>query len=144
MVAILSNQRSAILDAVRRMYTVVGTECNREFHFPTGRKACEFVGYPAMQLDTLPKTAIESGVVVGYLFAAQVIRPGDVVLDVGSGSGTDALIAARLVGPSGRVIGLDLTEAMRDKLRVNTGIAKASNLEILAGNAESIPLPDAS
>jgi ubiquinone/menaquinone biosynthesis C-methylase UbiE len=66
------------------------------------------------------------------------------VLDVGSGSGTDALIAARLVGPSGRVIGLDLTEAMRDKLRVNAGIAKAGNLEILAGNAESIPLPDAS
>jgi len=144
MVAIVSNQRSAILDAVRRMYTEVAIECNREFHFPTGRKACEFVGYPAMQLDTLPPTAVESFAGVGYPFAAQVIRPGDVVLDVGSGSGTDALIAARLVGPSGRVIGLDLTEAMRDKLRANAGIAKANNLEILAGNAESIPLPDES
>src|SRR5215813_7337414 len=144
MVAILSNQRSAILDAVRRMYTEVAIECNREFHFPTGRKACEFVGYPAMQLDTLPTTAVESFAGVGYPFAANVIRPGDEVLDIGSGSGTDALIATRLVGPSGRVIGLDLTEAMRDKLRTNAGVAKAANLEILAGNAESIPMPDVS
>ena len=142
MVAIVSNQRSAILDAVRRMYTDVAIECNKEFHFPTGRKACEFVGYPAMQLDILPPSAVESFAGVGYPFAANMIRPGDAVLDIGSGSGTDALIAARLVGPSGRVIGLDLTEAMRDKLRVNAGIAKANNLEILAGNAESIPMPD--
>jgi arsenite methyltransferase len=144
MVAILSNQREVIFDAVRRMYTDVALVPEREFHFPTGRDACEFVGYPAEELDRLPKVAVESFAGVGYPFAAAVIRSGDTVLDIGSGSGTDAFIAAGLVGPGGRVIGLDLTEAMRDKLRANAAAAGAANLEVLAGNAEAIPLPDAS
>ena len=144
MVAILSNQRQVIFDAVRRMYTDVALMPEREFHFPTGRRACEFVGYPAERLDRLPATAVESFAGVGYPFAAAVIRPGDTVLDIGSGSGTDALIAAGLVGLTGRVIGLDLTQAMRDKLRSNAAAAGADNLEVLAGNAEAIPLPDAS
>jgi SAM-dependent methyltransferase len=143
MVAILSNQREVILDAVRRMYTDVATAPERQFHFPTGRRACEFVGYPASQLDPLPPTALESFAGVGYPFAAEVIRAGDVVLDIGSGSGTDALIASRLVGATGRVVGLDLTEAMRQKLRANAALAGAK-IEVLAGNAEQIPLPDAS
>jgi len=144
MVAILSNQRDVILDAVRRMYTEVAIAPGHEFHFPTGRRACEFVGYPAEQLDPLPPTALESFAGVGYPFAAGVIRPGDVVLDIGSGSGTDALIASRLVGPGGRVMGLDMTAAMREKLQANVALARAANLEVLAGNAEQIPLPDAS
>jgi SAM-dependent methyltransferase len=144
MVAILSNQREVIFDAVRRMYSDVALMPEREFHFPTGRRACEFVGYPADQLDRLPSAAIESFAGVGYPFAAAVIRIDDTVLDIGSGSGTDAFIAAGLVGPRGRVIGLDLTEAMRDKLRANAAVAGAANLEVLAGNAEAIPLPDAS
>jgi len=143
-VAILSNQREAILDAVRRMYTEVACEPGRGFHFPTGREACVFVGYPTRQLDLIPVEAVESFAGVGYPFAARVIRLGDVVLDIGSGSGTDALIAAWLVGPRGRVIGLDLTDAMRDKLRTNGAVAGVDNLEVLAGNAESIPLPDGS
>jgi SAM-dependent methyltransferase len=144
MVAILSNQREVIFDAVRRMYTDVARMPEREFHFPTGRRACEFVGYPAEQLDRLPAGALESFAGVGHPFAAGVVRAGDMVLDIGSGSGTDALIAAGLVGPTGRVIGLDLTEAMRNKLRANAETAGIANLEVLAGNAEAIPLPDAS
>jgi arsenite methyltransferase len=144
MVAILSNQREVILDAVREMYTAVATQPERAFHFPTGRAACEFVGYPAAQLDAVPATAVESFAGVGYPFSAGVIRPGDVVLDVGSGSGTDALIASGLVGESGRVIALDMTEAMREKLRANVARTGASNVEVIAGNAEKIPLPDGS
>jgi SAM-dependent methyltransferase len=144
MVAILSNQREVIFSAVRKMYTDVAATPEREFHFPTGRRACEFVGYPREQLDSVPASAIESFAGVGYPFAAKVVRTGDVVLDIGSGSGTDALIASRLVGPTGRVIGLDLTEAMRAKLRANALKAGARHLEVLAANAEAIPLPDAS
>lgn len=142
MVAILSNERGVIFDAVRRMYTDVARAPEREFHFPTGRRACEFVGYPAAVLDPLPVEAVESFAGVGYPFAAGVIRPGDRVLDLGSGSGTDALIASRLVGPAGRVVGLDLTHAMRDKLRATAARAGVTNLDLLAGNAEAIPLPD--
>lgn len=144
MVAILSNQREVIFDAVRRMYTDVATMPGHEFHFPTGRRACEFVGYPADQLDSLPSSALESFAGVGYPFAAAVIHPGDTVLDIGSGSGTDALIAAALVGPEGRVIALDLTDAMREKLRANAAAAGVAHLEVVAGNAETLPLPSAS
>lgn len=144
MVAILSNQRDVILDAVRAMYTDVASHPEREFHFPTGRRACELVGYPAAWLDAVPTTAVESFAGVGYPFGADVIREGDTVLDVGSGSGTDALIASRLVGDAGRVIGLDMTEAMRRKLRANAARAGAGNVTVLEGNAEEIPLPDGS
>jgi len=142
MVAILSNQREVILEAVRRMYTDVATAPERGFHFPTGRTACEFVGYPAEQLDAVPKAALESFAGVGYPFAAAVIQRGDAVLDIGSGAGTDALIASALVGPEGRVIGLDMTDAMRAKLRDNVAAAHATNIEVLEGIAEDIPLPN--
>lgn len=144
MVAILSNQREAIIGAVRAMYTQVATVPEKGFHFPTGRPACELLGYPQAQLAAIPATAVESFAGVGYPFAAEVIRPGDVVLDTGSGSGTDALIASLLVGPSGRVYGLDITEAMRAKLRTNVAKMGAANVEVLEGEAEDIPLADGS
>jgi SAM-dependent methyltransferase len=144
MVAVLSNQRDVILDAVRRMYTDVAKKPGHVFHFPTGRPACVFVGYPAAQLDVLPSAAVESFAGVGYPFAAAVIREGDTVLDIGSGSGTDTLIASRMVGRRGRVIGLDMTPAMHDKLRVNAAQAGIENVDVLLGSAEDIPLPDAS
>jgi arsenite methyltransferase len=144
MVAIQSNQRDVILHAVRAMYTDVATNPDKEFHFPTGRRACEFVGYPAQQLDAIPLAAIESFAGVGYPFAAEVIRAGQTVLDVGSGSGTDVFIASRLVGARGQVIGVDMTEAMRHKLRFNAWVAGIANVDVVEGNAEQLPLPDAS
>jgi SAM-dependent methyltransferase len=143
MVVVTSNQREIIFDAVQAMYTAVATAPEQEFHFPTGRRACELVGYPAAQLDDVLPGAVESFAGVGYPFAADVIRVGDVVLDVGSGSGTDTLIASRLVGPRGKVIALDMTEAMRRKLEENAAGAGATNVQVVAGNAEAIPLPDA-
>jgi SAM-dependent methyltransferase len=144
MVVITSDQRDVIFDAVRAMYTDVAAHPERQFHFPHGRAACEFLGYPAGLLDRLPAAAVESFAGVGYPFAADVIRPGDTVLDVGSGSGTDALIAALRSAPGGRVIGLDLTEAMRRKLERNARAMSQASVEVLAGNAERIPLPDES
>jgi arsenite methyltransferase len=81
---------------------------------------------------------------VGYPFRAGVIREGDRVLDIGSGSGTDTLIAARLVGPQGRVYALDITKAMLDKVRRGAAGAGAFHIEALEGSAEDIPLPDGS
>lgn len=138
-----AEQRDIIRTAVRAMYTDVAGEPERTFHFPTGRSACLAVGYPADLLDRIPAGAVESFAGVGYPFAAGVIRPGDTVLDIGSGSGTDLLIARLLTGPAGRAIGLDVTPAMRRKLKRNAATAGV-DVEVLAGDAESIPLPDAS
>jgi arsenite methyltransferase len=144
MVAVLGFNREQILNAVRDMYTDVALQPERVFHFPTGREACLFVGYPEPWLDALPVTAVESFAGVGFPFSADVIHAGDDVLDIGSGSGTDVLSAARLVGPEGIVFALDMTQAMLDKLRGNVERAGAENVCILEGNAEAIPLPDAS
>lgn len=143
MVAIVSHKREAIHRAVRDMYTAVATTPDQEFHFPTGRAACRVLGYPAQSIAALPEGAVESFAGVGYPFAAGVIRAGDRVLDIGSGSGTDALISADLVGPNGRVFGLDMTAEMRAKLQAAVAAAGVANLEILEGDAETIPLPDA-
>jgi arsenite methyltransferase len=144
MVVIASSQRDIILGAVQAMYTEVATRPEQEFHFPTGRAACEFVGYPPAELDALPDAAVESFAGVGYPFAAEVVRRGESVLDIGSGSGTDVLIAAVRVGPAGEVIGLDMTAAMRNKLAANARAVNARQVRVLDGNAEQIPLPDTS
>ena len=139
-----SDKKEFILKAVEEMYTDVASRPGAVFHFPTGRLACLYVGYPADQLDCLPAEATESFAGVSYPFVADIIREGDAVLDVGSGSGTDTLIAAMLVGPTGIVYGLDMTRAMREKLERNVAAMKIGNVRIVEGNAEQIPLPDAS
>ena len=142
MVVITSDQRDILMGAVRDMYTAVATRPEQTYHFPTGRRACEYVGYPPEELDRVPAAAIESFAGVGYPFAAGGIREGDTVLDIGSGSGTDVLIAALRVGPQGSVIGLDMTEAMREKCRDNARRMGVANVEVMTGEAEEIPLPD--
>jgi SAM-dependent methyltransferase len=142
--AMWSGKKEFIFKAVEEMYTDVASRPGAVFHFPTGRLACLFVGYPADQLDCLPAEATESFAGVGYPFAAHVIREGDTVLDIGSGSGTDALIAGMLTGPSGVVYGLDMTRAMREKFARNVAAMKIGHVRVIEGNAEQIPLPDAS
>lgn len=143
MVAFVGEKKESIFRAVSEMYSEVALHPGRRFHFPTGRTACLFVGYPKAQLDVIPETAIESFAGVGYPFAAGAIQQGHHVLDIGSGSGTDVLIASTLVGSHGRVYGLDMTEAMLSKARANAEQMETSHIEFVKGNAESIPLPDA-
>ncbi len=144
MVAILGFTRDQIFQAVRQMYSEVAASPSAPFHFPVGRSACLFVGYSEELIDGVPAGALESFAGVGCPFRAGVVEAGDRVLDVGAGSGTDTLIAARLVGLEGKVWALDMTPAMTSKLRRNVAVAGATNVEVIEGNAESIPLPDAS
>ena len=143
MVAIVKFEREHIFEAVKLMYTQVANKPEKGFHFPVGRAACQFVGYPAAQLDQIIATATESFAGVGYPFQADVIRTGDTVLDIGAGAGTDAFIAALYTGDQGIVYGLDMTVAMHEKLIKNCEAAGVTQIRPLIGNAEDIPLDDA-
>jgi len=132
--------RERIFHAVQDMYSEVASFPAKTFHFPTGKWACEYVGYQQDELNAIPQRAVESFAGVGYPFQAGVIRRGDRVLDIGSGSGTDVLIAALKTGPTGEVYGLDITDPMLDKAKDNIEKSGYTNIHILEGNAESIPM----
>jgi len=133
-----------ITRAVQALYTEVASSPEREYHFPHGMQALTYLGYAEAELNKLPPTATESFAGVGFPHAANAIRPGDTVLDIGSGSGTDVLYASLKVGPKGKVHGLDITPAMIAKARANIAKMGAKNVEIHEGAATNIPLPDAS
>ncbi len=144
MVAVMGFSADQIREAVQMMYTVVARNPAAPLHFPVGADACRLAGYDEAMLDRVPARSLESFAGVGNPFRADVVRKGDTVLDVGAGSGTDVVIAARQVGDAGRVIALDLTRAMRSKLEGILAGEGIGNVEILSGDAENIPLPDAS
>jgi arsenite methyltransferase len=130
--------------AIQDEYAEVAVSPTKGFHFHTGRAAAERLGYGDEELDWLPATSLESFAGVGNPFVFGALRPGEAVLDVGSGAGTDSLIAARQVGALGRVVGVDMTDAMLEKARVGAREAGLENVEFRQGLAESLPLPDAS
>lgn len=134
----------SILDAVQGMYEDVAVCPTKEFHFPTGRRSCLVLGYPEDELNVLPESAVESFAGVGYPFLADVIQPGDTVVDIGSGSGVDALIAALKTGADGLVYGVDMTPAMIAKAEENIRQTNVDSVHILEGQAEDLPLEDES
>jgi len=95
--------------SIRAEYAAVATEPDRGFHFHTGYRLAAILGYPPEWIESLPPGAAFSMAGTGNPFAMGEIQPGERVVDCGSGAGADALIAARLVGLSGRVIGIDMT-----------------------------------
>ena len=100
--------------------------------------------YKPEELEALPLDAVEMSLGVGHPVRHAGLRAGETVLDLGCGAGIDTLLAARAVGPTGRVIGLDMTEEMVARARRNAAAAAPDNVEIRHGLIEEIPLPDAS
>jgi arsenite methyltransferase len=107
-----------------------------------GGSCCGTLGYS----DTggLPEAAVRASLGCGNPVAVADLRPGETVLDLGSGGGIDVLLSARRVGPAGKAYGLDMTEEMLDLARANAQAAGAENVEFLRGQIEAIPLPDRS
>ena len=131
-----------IRKAVQELYTEVATQPQKAYHFPLGRKALLFVGYPQRDVDRLPKAATESFAGVGYPHQAGALKKGLRVLDIGSGSGTDVLFARLKVGASGDVVGLDITPAQIAKAREAIAAMGVKNVRIEEASVEAIPLPD--
>jgi ubiquinone/menaquinone biosynthesis C-methylase UbiE len=109
--------RTALETKVKSMYSDVAVNPHGEFHFEMGRAMAERLGYAPDDLDRVPPDAIESFAGVGYFFQLADLRPGEAVVDLGSGSGMDSFIAAGKVGPGGRVAGVDMTDAQLHKAR---------------------------
>ena len=129
---------------VRHVYQQVALEPHAEFHFETGRALAERLGYPREDLDQVPAAAIDSFAGVGYHIDLGHITPGDRVLDLGSGSGMDAFVAALHVGPTGTVLGLDMTD---EQLAKGRSLARAHGFDRVwfeRGYVEDLPLEDAS
>jgi len=103
---------------------------------------CNAPGYP--DTDGLPEAAVRASLGCGNTVAVADLRPGETVLDLGSGGGIDVLLSARRVGLAGKAYGLDMTEEMLDLARANARAACAENVEFLRGQIEAIPLPDSS
>lgn len=129
--------------SIREEYSAVANEPERGFHFHTGRKLASILGYRDEWLDKLPSSAIESMAGTGNPFSLGKLKPGERVVDCGSGSGTDSLIAAQMVGPDGHVLGVDMTPEMLSKARQNAIEAGITNVEFREGYLESLPIPGA-
>ena len=129
---------------VKEMYEQVAQNPFGEFHFEMGRALAERLGYAPADLDRIPREAVESFAGVGYYFDLATIKPGDTVLDLGSGSGMDSFIAALKTGAAGKVLGVDMTDAQREKaarLRDRDGF---TNVSYYKAYIENTPFDDGS
>jgi SAM-dependent methyltransferase len=129
---------------VKDMYRHVAREEEANLHFEVGRGLAEHLGYPSDLLDSIPAEALASFAGVGYHLDLATLRPGDKVLDLGSGSGTDVFCAATVVGESGRVVGVDITHEQTQKaarLRDRDGF---SQIELVEAHIEELPFEDGS
>ena len=126
--------------SIRAEYAAVATEPERGFHFHTGARLGAILGYPSDWIEDLPAAAVASMAGTGNPFALGEITIGERVVDCGSGAGVDALIAARLVGPTGRVIGVDMTPEMLARARASAAEAELKNVEFREGVLERLPV----
>lgn len=130
---------------IQSIYGRVATEPDGDFHFHRGpRYAATRLGYDATVLARLPSSVTESFAGIGNPHAAGSIRQGETVLDVGCGAGTDLLLAALAVGPSGRAIGVEMTAGMRDRAQRGAEALALSHVEIRDGDATLLPVETAS
>jgi SAM-dependent methyltransferase len=131
-------------DEIRKTYTDVSTAPEQEFIFPTGRAWAQELGYPEPELARIPQATVESFAGVANHWTLGRIEPGSVVVDLGCGAGTDLLIAAQMTGPTGRVIGVDMTAAMLERARQSATEMGLRNVELHESLIEALPLDDAS
>ena len=135
----LDNLRQAIQDE----YAVVANEPEHGFHFLVGIPLAQLLGYQEEWLLKIPEPTLASFAGTGNPFSAGRLQPGENIVDVGCGGGIDSLIAANMVGPQGRVVGVDMTLAMLTKARASATAAGITNVEFREGFGEALPVEDA-
>jgi arsenite methyltransferase len=129
---------------VKLKYRDVAIDPRKGFHFHVGRQLAEMLDYPMAVVDSLPGRVVESFAGVNNPFSMGELKPGERVLDIGSGAGFDSVLAAQMVGAEGDVIGVDMTPEMREKARANASLVGLPNVRFVDGLAERLPLADCS
>jgi len=134
--------RDVLRSAIQDEYAEVARDPGRGFHFHTGRPLAALLGYREEWLEGVPQASIESFAGTGNPFSMGELRPGERVVDVGAGAGIDSLIAARMVGSTGQVVGVDMTAEMLEKARGAAAEAGLTNVEFREGYGEALPVED--
>jgi arsenite methyltransferase len=129
-------------EAIREEYAEVANYPTKGFHFHTGRPLARILEYRDEWLEGIPDSSIESFAGTGNPFSLGELRPGERAVDVGCGAGMDSLIAGRMVGPEGCVIGVDMTQAMLEKARGAANETGLENVEFHQSYAEELPVPE--
>lgn len=129
---------------INERFVKVALSPHEEKKFPVGPASAKRLGYDAKEIDGLPPRVTESFAGVGNPLGLGELRPGQVVVDLGSGAGLDSILAARRVGPGGRVIGVDCTPEMLEKARANAGCVGLRNIEFRQGDIDALPVPNGS
>ncbi len=125
-------------------YGQVAVNPKGRFNFPVGKEFAVSVGYSKQLLDRLPESIVESFCGVNYPPSFKEMKKGDVVLDIGCGAGLDLYVASTIVGPDGKVIGIDFSAEMVEKARANMKILGVTNVEVKRAYSDKIPLEDES
>ena len=129
-------------DEVSKKYRAVAIDPHGDYHFHTGRPLAARLGYDPAIVDPMPDAAVESFAGVANPFSTRDLAPGDRVVDAGSGAGFDCFVAARQVGPQGRVVGIDMTEEMLAKSRATADEMSLGYVEFREGLLEDMPVDD--
>ena len=129
---------------VRQRFAKLAVAPQEEQHLLIGATSAKWLGYDAQEIDRLPRSVTESFAGVGNPLALCELRAGETMLDLGCGAGLDCILAARRVGPSGKVIGIDFATEMIEKAKRNAEAVRVTNAEFRQGEADALPLSDES
>jgi arsenite methyltransferase len=133
---------NVLRQAIQEEYDEVASHPQKGFHFHTGRPLAHMLEYQDEWLEGIPESCIESFAGTGNPFSLGELSSGERVVDVGCGAGIDSLIAAKKVGPDGRVLGVDMTPSMLKKARQAAEEAGLRNVQFREGYAEALPVDD--
>ncbi len=139
-----SEDRKRIEEGLRQKYVRVAINPEGNFQYPTGKVGLEEQNYDPVILDSLPDDVLSSYCGVGNPFSLGPINEGEAVLDVGCGAGIDSLVAAAMVGPNGKVVGVDLIPEMLERAKENLQLTTFANVTFEKASAEDLPFPDSS